>query len=178
MTRIVTLITLLVLPVVSALAGPTPIIDTVAGGGGPTTCRLQTANLNQPRPAIAPGGDLYIAVAGGHRVYRIDPTGLLIAVAGRCGPPQGAMAGLPPARPLRPGGSAFDAAGNLFISTGLTYAASDAVQASSRHPGNAPGAPGGWGPALQASFQDPTTWRSTRTAIYTFSTRARCGFDA
>ncbi len=100
-----------------AIASGVPIIDTIAGGGGPAGAPATTANLNVPSAVVVgPDGDLFLVASGHSRVYRIDEAGLLVVVAGTGdfgfggdgGPATDALLAYPE-------GLAFDPAGNLFI---------------------------------------------------------------
>lgn len=64
-----------------ALAQPSPIISTVAGGG-PNGVPATSAPLNVRDVAVDGAGNVYFASTLDHRIYRVDPSGLLTVIAG------------------------------------------------------------------------------------------------
>lgn len=91
-------------------------IETVAGGG-PHDLPAVEANLGDPTGiAVDAAGNLYIADWAGHRVYKVDPSGLLTVFAGTGTPSFSGDGGPAASAELRgPFGLALDANGNLFI---------------------------------------------------------------
>ena len=144
-----------------AMASGPPIIDTIAGGGGPAGTPATTANLNAPSAVVVgPGGDLFIAAAGHNRIYRIDESGLLVVVAGTGG--YGFSGDDGPATDAQlafPQGLAFDPAGNLLIADSSNSRVRRIDQATgiiTTIAGNGVwGSAGNGGPATSASLQRP-----------------------
>ena len=105
---------------------PNGIISTVAGSyqapgfsgdGGPAT----EASLFSPTGLAVDGaGNLYIADLGNNRVRKVSPDGTITTVAGGGSPASGNGDGGPAisAKLSAPGGIAFDASGNMYISEG------------------------------------------------------------
>jgi len=75
----------LTLALCSALVTPSQsqsIIDTVAGGG-PVNGAAVSTPLGDPYGLVIDGsGNIFVASSGLNRVYRIDPTGQLVIIAG------------------------------------------------------------------------------------------------
>jgi len=101
---------------------PDGIIRTIAGtgslggaigGGGPATA----AQINPYAVALDGAGNLYIADSGNHAVRKVTPDGIITTVAGNhsCSEPLGDGGPATRAHVCRPGGIAFDSAGNLYI---------------------------------------------------------------
>jgi serine/threonine-protein kinase len=141
---------------------PSGIISTLAGtgvagfggDGGPAT----SAVLQQPYGVAVDGtGNVYVAELGNHRVRKIDTRGIITTIAGDGvrgfrgdgGPAVNASVG-------DPTGLAFDANGNLFVTTGglgrirrITPAGVITTVGGS----GAPGFSGDGGPATAAALQ-------------------------
>lgn len=109
---------------------PNGIVNTVAGSGiaanggaggfggdgGPATA----ARLNLPQGlALDDSGNLYIADTGNHRVRKLSPDGVITTIAGNGGNGSGGDGGPATAAEVAlPLALTFDAAGNLYISSG------------------------------------------------------------
>ncbi len=85
-----------------------------AGDGGPAT----EARLDTPMDvAVGPGGSLYIADTGNHRIRMVDSEGIITTVAGGGTPPDGLGDGGPATEASlnEPMGIAFTPSGSLYI---------------------------------------------------------------
>jgi len=90
-------------------------INTVAGGG-PDGVLATTANLNLPDAVAVSGGNYFIAAAGQHRVFKVDPSGTLTVVAGTGLPGFSGDGGSARSASLNtPTGVAVDSSFNLYI---------------------------------------------------------------
>jgi uncharacterized protein (TIGR03437 family) len=101
---------------------PSGIITTVAGAGGPVAgdysgCAPQPASLNRPTAlAAGPGGTVYVADTGNHRVMALSPAGQLTLFAGTGTAGNSGDGGPATAATLKaPAGLAVDSAGNVYI---------------------------------------------------------------
>lgn len=145
----------------AVLAAPArgQIIDTVAGGG-PDHLPALASNLASPSGMAVDGeGNLYIASRSGHRVLKVDPTGLLTTVAGNGIAGFSGDGGPATSASLRsPEAVAVDGAGNLFITDRANNRIRrvDPSGVISTVAGNGGLAPvGDGGPATSAALRNP-----------------------
>ena len=97
-------------------------IVTIAGGGleDGDNVRATDVMLNRPRGiALDARGDLYIADTDGHRIRRVDATGIITTVAGTGEPGFSGDGGQATSAMLHaPQAIAIDSAGNIYFSSG------------------------------------------------------------
>jgi surface protein len=97
---------------------PAGVVTTFAGSGtaGATDATGTAASFNQPiGTTFDTAGNLYVADAGNHKIRKITPAGSVTTFAGS-GTPGATDATGTAASFNRPTGSAFDSAGNLYVS--------------------------------------------------------------
>src|SRR5574341_66946 len=88
-----------------------------SGDGGPAIA----AQLNTPTDvAVDAAGNLYIVDSGNYRVRRVTPDGVIGSYAGNGRPNYGGDGGLAINAGINPARVAVDAAGNLYLSDGLS----------------------------------------------------------
>lgn len=110
------------LPLPSSAACP---LVTAAGGGNSLEEKVPAtdARLNKPRGvAFGPGGELYIADTGNHRVRKVNGRGEIVTVAGNGMAGFSGDSGPAAAASLnQPMSIAFDRIGNLYIADSLNF---------------------------------------------------------
>ena len=152
---ILTLLTL----IVTANAPAQPVLGTLLGAASDGIAEGLAALNNVSAISVAPSGDLYVALAGGHQIVRIDSSGKVWLVAGN-GQSGSTGDGGPAiaATLINPVAIALDTSGNLYIAdpTAQVVRKVGADGIISTFAGNGHAAyTGDGGPATKASLANP-----------------------